>query len=76
MPGRPAEHEVHRAARGWLDLGRADARLWVGSGSETAPAGLRLVVRETGVAVDGEPGPGECVLVWELDPGRPGWAAD
>src|SRR5688572_28051425 len=41
-------HEVHRAASGWVDLGRADARLWLRRAapgeSVTVPAGL-LVLR-------------------------------
>ncbi|MGY1913999.1 pirin family protein [Blastococcus sp. SYSU DS0973] len=81
-PGVPAAHEVHRAAGGWLDLGRDDARLWVGrtvQGEEvTPPAGVVLVAGAAGVLVH-EAGPvraGEAVtlVVWQVDAGRPDWA--
>ena len=62
-PGVPPAHEVLAAATGWVDLGRSDARLWVGSGP--APEGLRIAVG------DGDDGP--CV-VWQVDGGRPPWA--
>ena len=81
-PAAPPSHEVHRAAAGWLDLGRPDARLWVRRAAPgevvDAPAGL-LVVR----AVDGArvarhaggpvEGPGQ-LLVWQLETQRPEWA--
>ena len=67
-PAGPPSHEVVRAARGWVDLRRPDARLWVGSAGDAAgdavPEGLVL-------AVDGSP----TVVVWQLDVGRPDWAA-
>ncbi|RBY85928.1 pirin family protein [Blastococcus sp. TF02A-26] len=62
-PGEPAAHEVVAAAAGWVDLGRPDARLWVGTGP--APEGLRIAVG------DGDAGP---VVVWQVDAGRPSWA--
>ena len=59
-PGLPAAHDVLRAQGGWVDLGRPDARLWVGPGEP--PEGL-AVRTSTGA-----------VLVWQLDTGRPAWA--
>jgi quercetin 2,3-dioxygenase len=79
--GAPA-HEVHRAASGWLDLGRRDARLWLarpGRGeSVVVPAGLLVVRSVDGVLVEQQAGrsvadPG-AVLVWQLDAARPAWA--
>lgn len=63
-PAAPPSHTVHAAVRGWVDLGRPDARLWVGPAGEDAepPPGLRV-----------EPG-GGALLVWQLDTGRPSWA--
>jgi redox-sensitive bicupin YhaK (pirin superfamily) len=82
-PAAAPSHEVHRAPSGWLDLDRTDARLWVGrvapGRAVDVPAGL-LVFRGIDdarvVQQDGGPvqGPGQ-VLVWELDRGRPAWAA-
>lgn len=81
-PAAPPSHEVHRAPRGWVELGRSDARLWVArvqpGESVTAPAGL-LVLRGAGrVVVEQQLGgpitdPG-AVLVWQLDTARPAWA--
>ena len=81
-PGAPPSHEVHRAAEGWLDLRRPDARLWLARlrpGEEVVvPPGL-LVLRSADAAVveqqDGRTvrGPG-AVLVWQLDTRRPAWA--
>ena len=81
-PATPPSHEVHRAADGWIDLRRPDARLWVGrvrAGEDlVVPPGL-LVVRAVDAVVveqqDGGPvtGPG-VVLVWQLDTARPDWA--
>ena len=81
-PGTPPSHEVHRAADGWLDLRRPDARLWLARlrpGEDVVvPPGL-LVVRGVDGAVveqqDGGPvgGPG-VLLVWQLDTARPAWA--
>ena len=81
-PGAPPSHQVHRAADGWLDLRRPDARLWLARlrpGEEAVvPSGL-LVLRSVDVAVveqqDGRSvrGPG-VALVWQLDTRRPAWA--
>jgi redox-sensitive bicupin YhaK (pirin superfamily) len=81
-PTSAPSHEVHRAASGWVDLRRADARLWVGRAGPgevvDVPPGL-LVVRGVDVArvapQDGGPvaGPGQ-MLVWQLDAARPAWA--
>ena len=59
----PASHEVARGPRGWVDLGRPDARLWVGAPGDDVPDGLVL----------GPEGAGT-VVVWALDTGRPDWA--
>ncbi|MCZ2857253.1 pirin family protein [Blastococcus sp. VKM Ac-2987] len=81
-PGAPAAHEVHRAARGWLELGRADARLWLGRaapGEELSPpAGVVLVAGAAGLRRHGA-GPvrtdeAATVVVWQVDAGRPSWA--
>ena len=82
-PGAAASHEVHRAASGWVDLGRPDARLWVarpGPGSSvTVPPGLLLVRGVDGVLVEQQAGRDvegpAAVLVWQLDVERPAWAA-
>lgn len=83
-PGAPPSHEVHRAASGWIDLRRPDARLWVTGvrpGEEVeVPAGLLVVRGVDGVLVERQEGttvrgPG-AVLVWQLDTGRPAWAGD
>jgi redox-sensitive bicupin YhaK (pirin superfamily) len=64
---RPAEpaaaptHEVRRAVSGWVDLGRDDARLWLGPAAH-APDGQ--------LTVDG----GDRVVVWQLSTDRPDWA--
>lgn len=60
-PGAAPAHEVLRGPGGWLDLGRADARLWLGEDGPGVPDG---VVLRTG-------GP---VVVWSVDAGRPAWA--
>jgi quercetin 2,3-dioxygenase len=82
-PAAAPSHEVHRAASGWVDLRRADARLWVARAAPGAvvevPPGLLVVRGVDGARVarqDGGPvaGPGQ-VLVWQLDTGRPAWAA-
>lgn len=84
--GEAPRHGVARWAadrnRGWVDLDRPDARLWVArlqAGETTQPpAGLRVVA--TRVAVDaGGDGPvtgPATVLVWRLDAARPAWAQD
>jgi quercetin 2,3-dioxygenase len=63
--GAPAapSHEVVRAARGWVDLGRPDARLWVGSPADDVPEGLVLAPEGAGT-----------VVVWAVDANRPAWA--
>ncbi|MDK3255815.1 pirin family protein [Blastococcus capsensis] len=82
VPAAPAAHVVHRGAGGWVDLGRADARLWIGrteaGGELTAPPGTTLVADAGAVRrADGGrvrlQGPGR-VLVWQLDVERPAWA--
>ncbi len=60
-PEAAPAHEVLRARRGWVDLGRPDARLWLGADGPDVPDG---VVLRTG-------GP---VVVWSVDAGRPDWA--
>jgi redox-sensitive bicupin YhaK (pirin superfamily) len=81
-PAAPPSHEVHRAPRGWVGLGRSDARLWVArvlpGESVTAPPGLLVLRGADRVRVDQQPGglvtePG-AVLVWQLETARPAWA--
>lgn len=80
-PGGAPRHEVVRAPAGWVELGRDDARLWVGRAGGAPPPGLRLVVGADAVVVDPRPA-GDCtapdgddvVLVWQLDRRRPDWA--
>ena len=69
-PAAAPAHTVVPSAAGWVDLGRPDARLWVGSGP--APEGLRIAV-DAEPATVGESAGGACV-VWRLDAGRPAWA--
>ncbi|NEM07781.1 pirin family protein [Geodermatophilus normandii] len=65
---RPAEagaapaHEVVHAPRGWVALGRPDARLWLGEDGPDVPDGVVL-----------RPG-GGVVVVWQVDAARPAWA--
>jgi hypothetical protein len=61
-PGAAPAHEVLAAPRGWVDLGRPDARLWLGSDGPDVPGGVVL-----------RPG-GGTVVVWQVDPARPAWA--
>ncbi|RZU31182.1 pirin family protein [Blastococcus saxobsidens] len=81
-PAAPVTHVVHRAGAGWLDLGRADARLWLGRARPgtvlETPPGLLLVADPAGTAVQAagpvrveEP---SAVVVWQVDAGRPAWA--
>ncbi|RBY95468.1 hypothetical protein DQ237_13050 [Blastococcus sp. TF02-8] len=78
----PTAHEVHRAAAGWVDLRRPDARLWTGRarpGEELpVPPGLVLVGTPGGVTRQ-DAGPVRVaepatVVVWQVDAGRPAWA--
>jgi hypothetical protein len=77
--GRPA-HDVLVRPTGWVDLGRPDARLWLGAldgGTQEVPAGLRVVARDGEVTVEPGEGPltgGAFVCVWQLDAQRPAWA--
>ena len=82
-PGAGPTHEVHRAPSGWVDLGRADARLWLARvapvATVTVPPGLLVVRGVDDVVVEQQPGrqvegPG-AVLVWQLDTARPDWAS-
>src|SRR4051794_30514609 len=76
-PGEEPAHDVLLRPTGWVDLGRADARLWVGQAGEDVPPGLRVVVRDGEVVTsrDGGPVPGDAlVCVWQLDTARPAWA--
>jgi len=77
-PDAEPGHEVHRAASGWLDLRRDDARVWIGRGPVDVPAGLLVLRGADSVLVEQQPGravdePG-LALVWQLDTGRPAWA--
>jgi redox-sensitive bicupin YhaK (pirin superfamily) len=83
-PAAPPGHEVHRAASGWVELGRTDARLWVARVAPgecvDVPAGLLIVRGRDGVVVEQQAGqevagPG-VLLVWALDAGRPEWAQE
>ena len=82
-PTAPAAHVVHRAADGWVELGRADARLWVrrthAAGELTPPPGTVLVADAAGLRRAGGPvrvaGPAS-ILVWQVDVARPAWARD
>jgi quercetin 2,3-dioxygenase len=83
-PGAPPSHVVHRGARGWVEVGRGDARLWVGqvpAGEEVEiPEGLVVVATSSRAEIVAggriradEPA---TVLVWRLDVDRPAWAQD
>jgi quercetin 2,3-dioxygenase len=81
-PGAPASYAVQRGAAGWVDLQRADARLWLArvrpGDSVAVPPGLLVVRGADGVLVEQQEGravtePG-AVLVWQLDAARPAWA--
>ena len=83
-PAAPPGHDVHRAASGWVELGRSDARLWVARAAPgeriDVPAGLLVVRSPDGVVVENQSGrsvtgPG-VLLVWKLDAARPEWARD
>jgi hypothetical protein len=72
------------APRGWVDLERADALLWVArlapGTTATAPAGLRIEAGPDGVTAASRPAEElrvadlTTVLVWRLDTARPEWA--
>jgi hypothetical protein len=76
-PGEPAAHEVVPTAAGWIDLGRPDARLWVGTGAPAGPApdGLRIGLEAEPATVGGPDDGGPCV-VWQVTAARPAWADD
>ncbi|GAA4752081.1 hypothetical protein GCM10023328_39000 [Modestobacter marinus] len=77
-PGAQPAHDVLLRPRGWVDLGRPDARLWVGDAGPDVPPGLRVLVRDGEVTVAPGEGPVEgpaTVVVWELDAARPAWAS-
>jgi hypothetical protein len=61
-PPGPPSHVVHRAVAGWVDLGRPDARLWVGPPGPDVPDGQ--------LDVDA----GERLVVWRSSTDRPRWA--
>jgi quercetin 2,3-dioxygenase len=83
-PKAAPDHAVVPAPRGWVDLERADALLWVArlapGTAVTAPAGLRLVAGPDSVVVAERPEEEVradgvvTVVVWQLDTGRPEWA--
>ncbi|MCZ2837194.1 pirin family protein [Modestobacter sp. VKM Ac-2985] len=76
-PGAQPAHDVLLRPTGWVDLGRPDARLWVGQAGADVPPGLRVLVRDGEVTVAPGDGPVEgpaAVLVWQLDAARPAWA--
>jgi redox-sensitive bicupin YhaK (pirin superfamily) len=85
-PHGSPEHEVAVAPRGWVDLERADVLLWVArlapGTTARVPAGLRVVTGPDGVEVGERPadeirvGELSTVLVWQLETGRPEWAAE
>ena len=81
-PGAPTSHRVHRGAGGWLELSRADARLWVARADPGVPVepppGVALLAGPAGV---GRPDAGPVVVaeasllvVWQVDAQRPAWA--
>lgn len=81
-PGAAPTHTVHRRASGWVDLGRADVRLWVArvaaGESVNVPPGLLVVRGADSALVEQQPGrtvhePG-VALVWQVDTARPEWA--
>jgi hypothetical protein len=79
--GGAASHDVDTAPTGWVELGRPDARLWIGSPtageSVDAPHGLRVLCRDGEVTVGQGTGPvagPATVCVWQLDTARPDWA--
>jgi quercetin 2,3-dioxygenase len=86
-PAAGPEHEVAQTPRGWVDLQRTDALLWVArlapGGAVDTPAGLRVVAGTGDVEVADRPAEevraGEgvtTVVVWQLETARPEWAWD
>jgi hypothetical protein len=86
-PHAEPEHEVAGAPRGWVDLERPDALLWVArlapGTAVHVPAGLRVVAGRDGAEVAERPaeevraGQGvTAVVVWQLETERPAWAQD
>ena len=84
-PAAPPRHEVHRDASGWVDLGRADAALWVVRSPAGVPVevpdGLLLQAGAQTVVAPHEGGgvvPSEDVtlVLWRLETGCPDWATD
>jgi redox-sensitive bicupin YhaK (pirin superfamily) len=81
-PSAAPRHEVHRGASGWLDLGRADARLWLArvAPGDPVPAGLLVLRGADRVLVERQPGrevaEAGMALVWQVDDARPDWARD
>ena len=84
-PHAAPDHEVAEAPRGWVDLERSDALLWVarlGRGTAVhAPGGLRVVAGPDRADVADRPaeevragGGVTTVVVWQLDTARPEWA--
>ncbi len=76
-PGEEPAYDVVVRPAGWVDLGRPDARLWVGTAGPDVPPGLRVVVRDgqvTAVPGDGPVTGPATVCVWALDATRPDWA--
>jgi hypothetical protein len=76
VPGAQPAHDVLLRPSGWVDLGRSDARLWLGPAGTGVPEGLRVVVRGDEVLVGAEPVAEDLVLVWQLDTARPAWASE
>ena len=78
-PGAQPAHDALLRPAGWVDLGRPDARLWVGTAADDVPPGLRVVARDGVVTAspgdDRVEGPAT-VCVWQLDAVRPAWARD
>lgn len=76
-PGAQPAHDVLLRPTGWVDLGRPDARLWLGAAGPAVPPGLRVVARGDEVTVAPGAGPvigPATVRVWQLDASRPAWA--
>ena len=82
-PDAAPSHTVLRGASGWVDLARADARLWVGRAAPgqvvELPPGLLVTAGEETIASPQDGGPHRAgagtLLVWQLATARPDWAA-